>query len=61
MMFEDPIVKEVREIRERHAARFGYDLRKIFEDLKKKEKELNLPVVSLPPRQINSDKSKNHS
>ena len=25
-MWEDPIVEEVRKIREEHAARFGYDL-----------------------------------
>ena len=50
MKVEDPIVKEVREIRDRHAARFGYDLRKIFDDLKKKEKELDRPTISLSPK-----------
>lgn len=33
----DEIVDEVRAIREAHAAKFGYDLRAIYEDLKKSE------------------------
>ena len=33
-MWEDPIVKDVREIREKHAQKFDYDLDKILLDLK---------------------------
>jgi len=36
-MSEDPIVQEVRRIRQEHAARFDYDLRAIFADLKRTE------------------------
>ena len=36
-MLNDEIVDEVRAIREAHAAKFNYDLRAIFEDLKKSE------------------------
>jgi hypothetical protein len=36
-MLNDEIVNEVRAIREAHAAKFGYDLRAIYEDLKKTE------------------------
>jgi hypothetical protein len=32
-MNEDPIVAEVRRIREERASRFGYDIHKIFADL----------------------------
>jgi hypothetical protein len=32
-MNEDPIVAEVRRIREKRASRFGYDIHKIFADL----------------------------
>ena len=32
-MNEDPIVAEVRRIRERRASRFDYDIHKIFADL----------------------------
>lgn len=38
-MLNDEIVDEVRAIREAHAAKFGYDLREIFEDLKRTEAE----------------------
>ncbi len=33
-MWEDPIVNEVREIREKHAQKFDFDLDKILLDLK---------------------------
>lgn len=36
-MLNDEIVDEVRAVREAHAEKFGYDLRMIFEDLKKSE------------------------
>lgn len=49
-MIDDPIVKEVREARERHAAQFNYDLKKIAEDLKKQEQQSGKTVVSLPPK-----------
>jgi hypothetical protein len=39
MEWKDEIVEEVRAAREAYAARFGYDLRRIFEDLKAKEAE----------------------
>lgn len=35
----DEIIKEVRANREAHAAKFNYDLRAIYEDLKKSEIE----------------------
>jgi hypothetical protein len=33
----DPIVDEVRRIRDAHAARFNYDLDAIFQDIKERE------------------------
>lgn len=51
-MWKDPIVEEVRKIREEHAARFGYDLKAIFEDLKKTERMSFRRVVSLPPKRL---------
>jgi hypothetical protein len=50
-MLNDEIVNEVRAIREAHAAKFGYDLRAIYEDLKKTEAEhisAGHPFVSPP-------------
>ncbi len=48
--FNDPIVAEIREIREKHAAKFGYDLDKIFDDLERKEKASGREYVNYPPR-----------
>ena len=49
-MKSDPIVEEVRKIRQAHAAKFNYDLAAICADLKKKEKVSGHPVVSRQPR-----------
>ncbi|MBI5438699.1 MAG: hypothetical protein HY936_07090 [Nitrosomonadales bacterium] len=38
-MLNDEIVDEVRAVRETHAAKFGYNLRAIYDDLKKSEAE----------------------
>jgi hypothetical protein len=49
-MFKDPIVEEVRDTRQKHAAQFNYDLRKIAEDLRKKERLSGRKSVSFPPK-----------
>lgn len=47
----DPIVDEVRRVRDAHAARFNYDLDAIFRDIKEQEKQSGRKFVSLtPPR-----------
>jgi hypothetical protein len=51
-MWKDPIVEEVRRIREEHAARFGYDLKAIYEDLKEAESRSGRRLVSLPPKRV---------
>jgi len=38
-MIEDPIVEEVRRHRKEHAAKYGNDLHRIVEALRKKEHE----------------------
>ena len=40
-MNEDPIVAEVRRIREKRASRFDYDIHKIFADLMTRKGEEN--------------------
>ena len=42
----DPIVDEVRRIRDAHAARFNYDLDAIFRDIKEREKKSGHQFVS---------------
>jgi hypothetical protein len=49
IMLNDPIVEEIRKIRDEHAARFNYDLNAIFDDFEKTQHELGLPLVTLPP------------
>jgi hypothetical protein len=46
----DPIVDEVRRVRDAHAAMFNYDLDAIFQDIKEQEKKSGLKFVSYPPR-----------
>ena len=45
-MWEDPIVKEVREIRERLAAEHGFDLKAIFADIYRRQASLGDRLVS---------------
>jgi len=47
---KDPIVEEVRRIREEHAARFNYDVDAIYNDLKRLAAESKHPRVSFGPR-----------
>lgn len=46
MTWSDPIVEEVRRAREAYAARFNYDLRAIFRDLKEQERRNGRKLVS---------------
>ena len=39
-MRTDPILDEIRRIRDEHAKEFGYDLKAIFADIKRHEREL---------------------
>jgi hypothetical protein len=56
MMWEDPIVKEVRKVREEYAARFDYDLHAIYRDLKQQEKNSGRLFVSYAARRVVHDK-----
>jgi hypothetical protein len=55
-MKEDPIVEEVRQYRERHAAQFNYDLQSIYQNLKEQEQRSELIFSSYPPRILGSKK-----
>ena len=41
----DPIVDEVRRVRDAHAARFNHDLDAIFQDIRERERESGLVFV----------------
>lgn len=49
---DDPIVNEVRGIREEHAKKFNYDLDAIFADLKEREAQGDDIFVSFPAKRI---------
>lgn len=51
-MWQDPIVEEVRKARDEHAARFDYDLARIFADLKQQERESQREYVTLAPKRL---------
>jgi len=45
-MFHDPIVEEVRAIREKLAAQFNFDIRKIIEDAQRRQATSKSRIVS---------------
>jgi len=51
-MWDDPIVEEVRKARDEYAAKFDYDLERIFQDIKEREMRSEHRFVSLPPKLI---------
>jgi hypothetical protein len=48
----DPIVAEVRAVRDKHAAKFGHDLNKIFRDIKARQDASGRKFVKYPPRNV---------
>ena len=48
----DPIVDEVRRIRDAHAAKFNYDPKAIFRDIKEQEKRSGRKYVSFADESI---------
>lgn len=49
-MWQDPIVAEIRKIRDDYAKQFNYDLDAMIRDLKEFEKKAGLRVVRLSPK-----------
>jgi CRISPR/Cas system CMR-associated protein Cmr5 small subunit len=49
-MNEDPIVQEVRKARDQHAASFGYDSKKILEDIQQSQKKYGSRLVRRAPK-----------
>jgi len=49
-MWDDPIVQDIRKLREEHAARFGFNLQAIVADLMKQQENSGVKFVSLPPK-----------
>ena len=49
-MWQDPIVEEIRRIRDEHAKKFNYDLHAICEDFRKMQASSGHTLVSRQPR-----------
>ncbi len=48
----DPIIAELRAVRDEHAARFNYDVAAIFRDLRAKHAAISRDYVRYTPRHI---------
>jgi hypothetical protein len=51
-MPDDPIVEEVRRIKEAHAARYNYDIRAMAKALREQQQRSGHKIVSLPRRHV---------
>jgi len=51
-MWKDPVVEEVRELRDEYAQQFNYDIEAICRDLAEQEKTSDHLVVTLPPKRL---------
>ncbi|MBI1913314.1 MAG: hypothetical protein HYS12_00935 [Planctomycetes bacterium] len=50
----DPIVEEIRKVREAYSARFNHDLDAMYEDIRKQEELSGRTFIQLPPRKARS-------
>ena len=48
----DPIIAELRAVRDRHAARFDYDLAAIFRDIRAMQENSGRDYVRYPARRV---------
>lgn len=55
-MWEDPIVKETRELRKQYAKQFNFDPDLIFNDIINRQKKSGRESVSFPSRQPTTEK-----
>jgi hypothetical protein len=59
-MSSDPVVAEIRRIREELAAQFNYDLDAIIEDARRRYAADSRKVIRLPPRRPEGYQAKPH-
>ena len=45
----DPIIDELRAVRDEHAARFNYDVEEIFRDIQAQQEASGREYIRLPP------------
>ena len=54
---KDPVIEEVRHIRNEHSKLFDYDLAAICDDYKSRQKKLKNRLVRLKPKRITAGQS----
>jgi hypothetical protein len=57
-MIPDPIVEEVRAVRDEIAKEFGYDINALFEAFRRLEATSSAPHVSLPARNLSEQEQR---
>jgi hypothetical protein len=55
-MGHDPIVEEMRRIKEAHAARYNYDIRAMARALREQQQRSGHRVVALPRRRVQAQR-----
>lgn len=51
----DPIIAEIRAVRDEHAAKFDYDVKAIFEDLRARQEASGRKYIRYPARRISTE------
>ena len=51
----DPIIGDIRAVRDKHAARFGYDVKAIFTDIQARQAASGRRCVRYPARRVALD------
>ncbi len=57
-MWQDPVVKKTRELREQYAEKFAHNADAIFEDIRKRQENSGRKCVSFPARKPNLKRDK---
>jgi hypothetical protein len=55
--WRDPIVEEVRKVRQEYSSGFNNDLKAMAEDLRRRQAQGGRKIVSFPPRRITDDQT----
>ena len=56
MSFRDPIVEELRAVRDAIAKELGYDIERLGRAMQEKQAHNDRPVVRLPPKRLTLEK-----
>jgi hypothetical protein len=49
-MWKDPLVEEIRKLRDQYASQHNHDIDAIFEDIQQRQAQSDKKMVSFPPR-----------